>query len=337
MKKTTTCITNKQIQIISYILMCISMASIIPLHLLSCFISGFLIYEIITSVTSYCKNFFNTKYTKLITVILIFTIITIIMIIGVINIIHFLKTHTYESNISTKAKNIISNIKIHIPHFLSSFFPENEIDFKNQILNLIESNLIIISNMGGILLHELIMIFIGLIIGTIIALNKPSKEKTYFIQQLLKRLYYLSTAFHNIVFAQTKISLINTVLTSIIILILFPIFNIHIPFQKTLITITFVFGLLPIIGNLISNFIITISALSISLNIAIIIIIYLILIHKLEYFLNAKIIGNRIQAKSWELLFIMLLFDATFGIEGLIAAPIYYSYIKIELRKKKLI
>ncbi|MCR3754952.1 MAG: hypothetical protein CACLOHII_00025 [Candidatus Westeberhardia cardiocondylae] len=338
MEKKKQIFTNKQIKIISYILAFTAINLIIPLHLLSCFISGFLIYEIIISVTLRCKKFFDTKYTKFIIVILIFTIIITIMITGIINIIHFLKTDIYNgSNISSKTKHIFFNIKTHVPNFLYSFFPENEIDFKNQILNLIESNLIIIRNMGGTFLHELIMIFIGLIIGTIIALNRPKKQQTYFTKQLLKRLYYLSTAFRNIVFAQTKISLVNTCLTSIIILILFPILKIYLPFQKTLITITFIFGLLPIIGNLISNFIITISALSISLNTAIIIIIYLILIHKLEYFLNAKIIGNRIQAKSWEILFTMLLFDAIFGLEGLIAAPIYYAYLKIELKKQNLI
>jgi predicted PurR-regulated permease PerM len=56
------------------------------------------------------------------------------------------------------------------------------------------------------------------------------------------------------------------------------------------------------------------------------------LIHKLEYFLNAEIVGNRIQAKSWELLLAMLVFEAAFGLEGLVAAPIYYAYIKTELR-----
>jgi predicted PurR-regulated permease PerM len=58
---------------------------------------------------------------------------------------------------------------------------------------------------------------------------------------------------------------------------------------------------------------------------------YLIAIHKLEYFLNARLVGSQIQARAWELLIAMLLMEAAFGIGGLIAAPIYFAYLKDEL------
>jgi predicted PurR-regulated permease PerM len=54
-------------------------------------------------------------------------------------------------------------------------------------------------------------------------------------------------------------------------------------------------------------------------------------IHKLEYFLNARIVGSQIQAKAWELLLAMLVMEAAFGIAGVAAAPIYYAYLKDEL------
>ena len=59
--------------------------------------------------------------------------------------------------------------------------------------------------------------------------------------------------------------------------------------------------------------------------------VYLIVIHKLEYFLNARLVGTQIQARAWELLLAMLVMEAAFGIAGLIAAPIYYAYLKDEL------
>jgi len=65
--------------------------------------------------------------------------------------------------------------------------------------------------------------------------------------------------------------------------------------------------------------------------------IYLVLIHKLEYFLNARIIGARIEARAWELLIAMLIMEAAFGIPGLVAAPIYYAYLKTELRAEGLV
>ena len=65
--------------------------------------------------------------------------------------------------------------------------------------------------------------------------------------------------------------------------------------------------------------------------------VYLILIHKLEYFINARIIGTKIHAASWEVLLAMLVFESIFGLAGLIVAPIFYAYLKLELKEAKMI
>jgi predicted PurR-regulated permease PerM len=113
--------------------------------------------------------------------------------------------------------------------------------------------------------------------------------------------------------------------------------GIHIPLAKTLVVITFIVGLLPVIGNLISNTAITIAGLSVSLGVGVAALGFLILIHKLEYFLNARIVGTQIRSRAWELLVAMLLVEAAFGLPGLVAAPIYYAYLKGELEAERLI
>jgi len=60
-------------------------------------------------------------------------------------------------------------------------------------------------------------------------------------------------------------------------------------------------------------------------------------VHKFEYFLNARIVGGEIEARAWELLLAMLVMEAAFGIPGVIAAPIFYAYIKRELLAAKLV
>jgi predicted PurR-regulated permease PerM len=52
---------------------------------------------------------------------------------------------------------------------------------------------------------------------------------------------------------------------------------------------------------------------------------------------NARVMGGQINARAWELLLAMLVMDAIFGIPGVIAAPIYYAYLKNELSAKNLI
>ena len=98
-----------------------------------------------------------------------------------------------------------------------------------------------------------------------------------------------------------------------------------------MILFTFIAGLLPVIGNLISNTVIVVISLSHSLSTAGFALLFLVAIHKLEYFLNARIIGAQINAKAWELLTAMLIMESLFGIPGVIAAPVFYAYLKAEL------
>jgi len=104
-----------------------------------------------------------------------------------------------------------------------------------------------------------------------------------------------------------------------------------------MIAVTFVVGLLPIIGNLVSNTVIVVISLSYSLPIAVGSMLFLIVVHKLEYFINARIVGSRINAAAWELLLAMLVMEAAFGLPGVIAAPVFYAYAKAELVARKLV
>ena len=100
---------------------------------------------------------------------------------------------------------------------------------------------------------------------------------------------------------------------------------------------TFVAGLIPVLGNLISNAVIVIVSLSHSLEAAVASLVFLVVIHKLEYFLNARIVGAGVGAKAWELLVAMLVMESIFGVPGVVAAPIYYAYLKGELVDRGLV
>ena len=144
-------------------------------------------------------------------------------------------------------------------------------------------------------------------------------------------------AFRRVVFAQTRISAINTLLTAFYLFVALRLAGVHMLLSKTVLVITFLVGLLPVVGNLVSNTIIVILSLSVSLPVAIASLVFLVVIHKLEYFLNAHMIGEQVHAHAWELLLAMLVMEAAFGIPGLIAAPIYYAYVKDELVSRRLV
>ena len=80
-----------------------------------------------------------------------------------------------------------------------------------------------------------------------------------------------------------------------------------------------------------------ILSLSVSHVVAVASLVFLVAIHKLEYVLNAYIVGIQVHAHAWELLLSMVVMEAAFGLPGLIAAPIYYAYLKDELMSRKLV
>jgi predicted PurR-regulated permease PerM len=127
--------------------------------------------------------------------------------------------------------------------------------------------------------------------------------------------------------AQIIISSINTVLTAIFILIT------GLPHAAVVIGVTFLCGLLPIVGNLISNTIIVFLAAAMSVKFALVALIFLVGIHKLEYFLNSKIIGGWIRNPVWLTLIGLIVGEIVMGIPGMVLAPVVLNYMRLEMSK----
>jgi predicted PurR-regulated permease PerM len=154
---------------------------------------------------------------------------------------------------------------------------------------------------------------------------------------LIQKAKSFGQSFNQVVSAQVIISAINTTLTATYILILLPLAGRPIPFGVTIIFITFVAGLIPVLGNLLSNTVIVIVSLGVSPGTAIASLVFLILIHKLEYIVNSKIVGARTDSQIWEILLAIILGDALFGFQGIVMAPIVYTFFKRELKSRGLV
>jgi len=132
-------------------------------------------------------------------------------------------------------------------------------------------------------------------------------------------------SFATVMGAQIAISLINTVLTG------FFAIAVHLPYTPLVIAITFVCGLVPIVGNLVSNTVIVFIAVTVSLKLGIVALLFLVVIHKLEYLLNSKIIGDRIRNPAWLTLIALIIGERLMGIPGLILAPVVLNYLRVEM------
>ncbi len=107
-------------------------------------------------------------------------------------------------------------------------------------------------------------------------------------------------------------------------------------YSVVIIGVTFLCGLLPVVGNLISNTIIVGFGFTISPQLALTALIFLVVIHKLEYFLNSRIIGGRIRNPVWLTLLALIVGERLMGIPGMILAPVILHYIKVETSQVEL-
>ena len=190
---------------------------------------------------------------------------------------------------------------------------------------------------GGELGRGLLHAAVGMAVGVLIFFHAPGSSAGPLARALAERGRRLADAFEAVVFAQVKISAINTILTALYLFVMLPVFGVRLPFAATLVAVTFLTGLLPVVGNLLSNTVILVISLGVSVWVAAASLAFLVVIHKLEYFVNARIVGRQIQAAAWEVLVAMLVFEAAFGVAGVVLAPIIYAYAKRELTDRGLV
>jgi len=74
---------------------------------------------------------------------------------------------------------------------------------------------------------------------------------------------------------------------------------------------------------------------TVSPSTALVALIFLVVVHKLEYFLNSKIVGWRIHNPLWLTLLGLIVGERLLGVPGMILAPIVLYYVKLEASAMK--
>jgi len=234
--------------------------------------------------------------------------------------------------LATSAETL-ERVRQSLPGSVSEIMPASADELKGNMVEFLREHGKGLSSAGAAGVVTMVHIIIGMVIGgmTSIASVRIVGNKPQFLEELHQRTKALTGSFEKVVFAQVKISLLNTLMTAVYLYLILPLCGVHLPLTTLLVLLTFIAGLIPVLGNLISNAVIVILSLGTSLLVGAASLLFLVVIHKLEYFLNARIIGHEVNAKAWELLCAMVVLEAVFGLHGVIAAPILYAWLKAEL------
>jgi len=217
--------------------------------------------------------------------------------------------------------------------------PFDDLDsLKVLALESITAELRYLGNFAKFATKEFLFLVIGSVVAVSLFLNSrldlgrdkyALKNNLYSLasDEIMLRFKSFYACFETVMGAQILISTINTSLTSIFVL------AVSLPHGPIVIVVTFVCGLLPIIGNVVSNTIIVGIAFTVSPQMALGALVFLVVIHKLEYFLNSKIIGDRIKNPVWLTLLGLILGERLMGNPGMILAPVILHYLKVEMAR----
>ncbi len=313
---------------------------VLQFHLLSALIAGLLVYELIHALVPLFSRRLSTRRAKGLAVGFVALLVIGLISAVVFGLIAFMRSEGGSlSALLAKMAEILESSRSMLPPWLADYFPNSAIGVSEHIGEWLRKHAADLQRIGKETGHTLAHMLIGMVIGALVSLHEAwdTESRGPLAQALAARMFRLGEAFRRIVFAQVRISAINTALTATYLAVALPLFGVSLPLTKTMIVVTFVVGLLPVIGNLFSNTVIVIVSLAHSSTVAVSSLGFLVLIHKLEYFLNARIVGTQISAKAWELLTAMLLMESVFGLAGLVAAPICYAWLKDELKQRGLI
>jgi predicted PurR-regulated permease PerM len=333
--------TTRGLRIASYVLAAFALLMVLLLHLLPALLAGMLVYELVHAMTPLLGRRISGERARLVVVTVLGVVVVGLLTLLAVWLVSFFRREMGDPDLlwQQQLMPMVEKARQQLPVAITDRLPDSVDELRVMAMDLTRKHALSLQNIGKETARVLLRIIVGMVLGALMALNRarPPHQVGPLAAALGERCLHLAESFHNIVFAQIKISLINTAATAVFLLGAMPLLGIHVPLAKTLVVITFLAGLLPVIGNLISNTAVTIAGLSVSIWVAVAALGFLIVIHKLEYFLNARIIGTQIRARAWELLVAMLVMEAAFGLAGLVAAPIYYAYLKRELEAEGMI
>jgi predicted PurR-regulated permease PerM len=325
-------------EIAAWILTGLGLLAVLLLHLLPALLAGLLVYEVVHLTSPALQTRLSGQRARMLVLTGLVVLVAGTVVGGALVPVFYLRNPAHMATILEKLAESLNRARQTLPYGLAHGLPENVAELKQILFHGVETHAQALKLAGASVGRVLVDVLLGLVIGGIVSLRRAhTGERRPLARALHERVQRIAEAFRRVIFAQVRISAINAALSAIFLLVVLPLAGVHLPLRKSLVVLTFVVGFLPVVGNLISNTVVVIVALSHSVYVAIACLVFLVVIHKLEYFLNAHIVGTRISAHAWELLVVMVVMESAFGVPGLIAAPFYYSYIKDELSSRQLI
>ena len=329
------------VQIASYAIAAVLLIASIHLHLVSALFAGMLVFTLINKLAPMLTRLFAGRAAQIAATVIVATLVVVAVSLSAAGLLVYMKNGETAGlpRLWIKLAEIVDGANAILPPWIVESLPSSADNMKAAVVAWLHAHSAEVQGAGKTVGVAIVHVLIGGVIGAMIAVNATlaAPDRKPLAAALRQRAAVFNHAFGRVFIGQGKIALINTTITGIYLAVILPMVGIHLPFIKTMLVITLFAGFLPVIGNLISNTVIVVVSASFSFAAAVVSLLFLVILHKAEYFLSARILGQQISAKAWEMLLAMLLMEAAFGLPGIAVAPVFYAYLKAELMQVDLV
>lgn len=214
-----------------------------------------------------------------------------------------------------------------LPAVVQAHLPDTPAGVVGLLKTSVQEHLSEIFRAGKSLAGGVLLFLVSFLVGILAAeADKGAPSENPLVTQLRGFL----AAFELALLTQVKLAVLYTLLTSLYVLVAVPAFGYEFTEPYLLIGLTFMFGLIPVIGNLAANVSTLLLSLKIAMPVAVASLVFLVTIHKLEYILIGKFMGRKQQVPLWKILATMVVFEHIAGLPGVLLAPVVVVWLSVK-------
>ena len=221
----------------SYLLTGLALVLVLWVHLLPALLAGLLVYELVQTISPLLRGrWVSGERARMLVVTLLGALVVgllVLLVLGAISLVHreigdpqdFWRDHVMP---------LVQRARAQLPTSLVGWLPDSVSELRVMATDLTHRHASRLRLAGKDAARGFLHILMGMVLGAIVALSRtrPADRTGPLARSLARRAYRLAQAFRQIVFAQIKISLINTAFTALFLLVVLPLMGIHVPLSR---------------------------------------------------------------------------------------------------------
>ena len=203
-------------EIAAWILMAAGLLLVLKLHLLPALLAGLLVYELVHVAVLKLRHRLSNERAGMVAVMALAILVIVGVAAAVMGLLALVRTEGHLASLLEKLADSGSLARANLPSALSEGLPANADALKDATVDWLRLHAKEIRTVGADFVRTLVHILVGLVIGVMVSLTdvRPHKVERPLAHALVERMSRLGDVFRRIIFAQVRISAINTFLTA---------------------------------------------------------------------------------------------------------------------------